>query len=378
MALSRAADAWGCEMGVNEHGLAVLGEAVFTRLPVAREDEGGLSGPALQRLALERCRSADDALALIIELLARFAQRGWAAGAGGLGHAAFLLADPEGAWLLESAGELWAAARVRGRRALSGALTIDDDFDKIHPGALAFARARGWCRSGADFGFARCFGDPRRSFWVGAAQRRRRSTRGLIAASPGGARAEELAALLRDHAGAPPGAGLRMPSICAHRAGHTSWLPTRSSSQTCASMLATLPRGGAPRVWMTGTSSPCLSVFKPLCFAPSPAWREVLGSEGESAEGLWWAHEAFHRAVLADWDARAQVGAAARDALEARAFAHVDAPLDDAACLAMWREHRAALPSWRAEAEARPVSAGGSRLGDGARSLRRYWLGRTR
>jgi hypothetical protein len=56
--LSRPAWMWGCEMGVNAHGLAIGNEAVFTRVPVPK---AGYTGMDFQRIALTRCRTADDA-----------------------------------------------------------------------------------------------------------------------------------------------------------------------------------------------------------------------------------------------------------------------------------------------------------------------------
>src|SRR5690606_25088833 len=88
--ISRPTWMWGCEMGVNEHGLAVANEAVFTRMPIA---DVGLTSMDMQRLALERCRSADDALELIIELLQRWPQGGRMSHSGSLRyHGSFLLA----------------------------------------------------------------------------------------------------------------------------------------------------------------------------------------------------------------------------------------------------------------------------------------------
>lgn len=351
---------WGCEMGVNAHGLAVANEAVFTRLPVAPI---GLTSMDMQRLALERCRTADEAVELIIELLERFLQGGRMSHRGSMRyHGSFLLADPSGAWVLETAGSLWAAQRVRGRRSISNALTIEDDFDRLHPDAFTEARRRGYCRSSRDFGFARCFARPFYTVVGGARLRAARTGAGPV--ELGVAR---LAEVLRDHAdsaprrepAADPRAGVRMHMPCAH----ASWLPTRRAGQTTASMIARLDRAGS-QLWMTGTSSPCLSVFKPAPLVLDRPWAESPPEQAD-AESLWWRHERLHRAVLADWQRRRDVASDERAQLEARSFATTVEQIEQS--LELWSEHRRALPSWIEQA-----------LALGSAKVRGFWRRQSR
>ena len=361
--LSRPRWMWGCEMGVNARGVAIANEAVFVRMPLARV---GLTGMDLQRLALERAGSAADAVALIIELLGRYPQ------GGRMGYrdrsmrysSSFLVADPREAWVLETAGELWATQRVVGVRTISNALTIDADFDAIHPRALEVARSRGLCRGAADFGFARCFASRFYGVMAGGSARRA-CTRELLElfAASGPLGAPAVAAVLRDHGGGEPESGWRMQMPCAH----ASWLPTRAAGQTTASMIARLGPEG-PEVWMTGTSSPCLSVFKPVPVGGDALDGLPAPEEAPDEESLWWRHERLHRVTLGDYDARRAAFAAERARLEAAAWA-VDAA-DAGAVRGIWEAHRAAIPGWTAAARA----AGRGR----GRPFHRFWAAKAR
>lgn len=333
MVLSRPAWMWGAEMGVNEHGVAIGNEAVFTRLPVAAT---GLTGMDLLRLALS-ARTADDALDRLTGLLARHGQGGRCGfrHAGFRYHNAFVIADRRGAWLLETADRCWAAVRVRGVRTTSNVLTIDVP-DVVGPGTLDEARRRGLYRDDRPFSFREVFGRPEMAVLSGGDVRRACSAAALSGVDHG--RGVDLArclSALRDHGGHDPRDGWRMRAPCAHAA---PW-PTRTSGQTTGSLVARL--GDGPAIWATGTSAPCLSVFK------------RVGFDTDTGPAR---HERLHRAVLArPWSEAVATFDAARRALEAEALGDVRS----------WDRHRAALDGWAAAAQAIPAT--------GPRLSRWFW-----
>ncbi len=356
--ISRPSWMWGCEMGVNASGVAIGNEAVFTRLPIGKT---GYSGMDFIRIALANARSADDALEQLIELCKRYPQ------GGRMGHrnrsfryhSAFLIADPRTAWVFETAGEFWAAKRVRGVAAISNELTLEDDFDRIDERAYSYARRRGWIDPKRGFAFATAFSHRPLSRLAGAAERRRCTTQAVRGLHGNGRTpsAEDFIRALTNHAGFAPGEARRSVSPCAH----ASWLPTMTASQTTASMVARLDHEG-PAVWATGTSSPCLSVYKPAPLDPALFAPRAVVDARFDADELWWRHEQLHRTCLVDYGPRRQSIAA--DLARMQAACLHQTPAADAAGL--WEAHHAAVDDWRRRA----ASAGRERRD---RLRRRYW-----
>src|SRR5690554_2027632 len=143
---------WGGEMGTNEYGLTIGNEAVFTKEKV---NKTGLLGMDLVRLALERCKTAEEAIMCITDLLEKYGQ------GGNCGyekpftyHNSFLITDYNNAWVLETAGPYWAAEKVTSIRAISNRLSIGEHFDLHHPELISHAVEKGWHKKGDTFHFA--------------------------------------------------------------------------------------------------------------------------------------------------------------------------------------------------------------------------------
>ena len=263
--LSRPWWMWGAEMGTNAHGVTIGNEAVFTDQP---QGPTALLGMDLLRLALERAPTARDAVEVIVDLLERHGQGGSASyeHPGFRYHNSFLVADPTSAFVLETAGARWATEEVHdGARSISNGLTIA--------------------------GFAEAHADRLRGAVAQCANRRARTQRSASRATS----VLDLMAALRDHGPAPtprwsPLNGA-MSAPCVHAGG------ILTSSQTTASWVAEL--SADPLHWVTATSAPCTSLFKPVrVHRPTDLGPAPTNRYDETT--LWWRHERLHRACLAD------------------------------------------------------------------------------
>lgn len=357
VALAKPFWMWGAEMGVNEHGVAIGNEAVFTKEPYAVD--GGLLGMDLLRLGLERGATAREALDVMVTLLERHGQGGNCGFAHKLYyHNSFLVADPTDAWVLETAGQHWAARQLHGVYSISNAITLGNQFDLASADLVTNAVRRGWCKGAADFDFARCYSD---FLYTRFSDSRPRCalTSGLLRAEAGRLTPTALMAALRHHAPAAsdrwsPARGLLGSTVCMH-AGPG---PARGS-QTTGSLVAYL-HPQQPLLFVTGTAAPCTSLFKPLWLdTPLPAAQPVpTGVYDEQT--LFWRHERLHRAVLLDYPSRIACLAAERDELEREfvqgALARLTSPVAErtqfvaecfasaAAAEARWLDQITALP----------------------------------
>jgi len=332
--LSRPFWMWGAEIGANEHGVVIGNEAVWTNEPLSSEP--GLLGMDFLRLALERGATAAEAVDVITSLLEEHGQ------SGGCGlehprfsyHNSFIVADPTGAVVLETAGRKWATEQVEGARSISNGLTIDG-FRQRHRKAIVDRVAA-------------------------CSTRRARSTDLATAARSAG----DMMALLRDHGTD----GAKTPqwrwatgclgSICQHGAGRIA------GSVTTASWVSDL-RPGASTHWATATAGPCTSLFKPVAVdqpLPSP----VQPTDKADTESTWWRHEELHRSTLYDLATLQGLFASDRDARESAWLADPPTSAD------AFEEGDRLLAEWTA----RVVAA--ASLDRRPRWLRRFWRARDR
>lgn len=279
---------WGCEMGVNEHGLAVGNEAVFTR---NKYEKPTLIGMDYVRLALERAETAVEGMKVITDLLGLYGQGGNCAYDGTMKYDnSYLLADPNEAWILETADRFWAAKKVTDVGSISNCLSIEKDYDMIHPHAIEFAVKVGYCKNAESFGFASAFTDPLYTHFSKGKMRLAQTTRALNG-NIGKIDYPFLRGVLQSHSdeigSAEPLSKASMSSVCMHGGGMIS-------NHTTGSMVACL--GKHPRMWATGASTPCFSVFKPIWLSDkAPVFEE---NEYDDAVEYWTKREKLLRAAI--------------------------------------------------------------------------------
>jgi secernin len=253
---SRPTWLWGLEHGVNEYGVAVGNEKVWT-VDDTRAQPAGLLGMDLVRLTVERSKSADQALTVLTELLETHGQ-------GGSGEAdrdrpyfsSFLIAAPDGGWVVETSARTWAARPVAQGTSISNRISIGTE----------------WTRASLDVAPGVSFDSWRDARVPTAiADHRLSATRTAVASSAAPSPAE-IAGVLRDHGrgswgtvgDAPdridppphePGDDGRGVTVCMHVGEH---------QVTTASLIAALGDGTVPpRAWAC-LGSPCVGVYVPV------------------------------------------------------------------------------------------------------------------
>jgi secernin len=222
--LSMPAWCWGAEHGVNEAGVAIGNEAIYTTAD-PRSVPPALIGMDLVRLALERAVTASAAVEVMTSMLERYGQGGTGHDPAGVGGpkaywSSFLVADPAAAFVVETSGRQWAVEPVDATRAISNRTTIAA-FDAVHRHPRQPVEQ---------------LVDPR----LAASDR-------VLAAQP--VDVASLAAHLRSHdpCGAPG------YSVCMHATDSTGAIV----EHTAASMIAELRSdGGAHRAWVL-VGNPC-------------------------------------------------------------------------------------------------------------------------
>lgn len=282
---------WGFEHGMNEHGVIIGNEAVWSREP--EETTHGLLGMDLLRLGLERGKTAYEAMHVIIALLERHGQGGSAAEGGDMRyHNAFIIADRQEAWVLETVNRLWVARRVTDVAGISNCYTTQEHWDESSDNVQEFAYEKGWATPNTPFNFAKVYGAM--SLKHRAAHCRLNRLEQLLNRDKGNITVDSMKAILRDHYEgeliAPrwsPADGLQV-SVCMHSLD-------LNSSKTAAAVVAELKEGAVP--WWGCFSNPCISTFVPVFLdGKLPTCYSTAGPK-YSNDSMWWQMERLCYAV---------------------------------------------------------------------------------
>ncbi len=263
--LSRPTWLWGGEIGVNDCGVCIGNEAVWTKGKYGPE---ALTGMDMLRLALERAETAGEAVSVLTEMLERFGQGGNCA----YDHKfyydnSFLVMDRKELYVLETADRNW-VWKKSDRATISNRLSIGTDGDCYSSGS-----ACDFSQKHADILYNMASGS----------KARRSQTQSCI---NGIASVGDMFDALRIHNKGVknPFAAGTVSSTCMHFGGPVG-------DHTTASMVVDL-KAGRTIVWATGSSLPCVSLFKPWVFGESP--------NRAMKEGIryWYEQEKFRRSLI--------------------------------------------------------------------------------
>jgi secernin len=321
---SRPTWLWGVEHGVNEHGVAIGNEKIWT-IDRPQDLPPALLGMDLVRLGLERAKTADDALIVITGLLEQHGQ-----GGSGEPHAnepyfsSFLVVDNAAAWIIETSNRTWAARRVdQGGCAISNRVSLTDNWTLASKNVTAGTSFDTYRLTAVPTAVA----DHRLAVTANASQHAR-----TIA---------DVAAVLRSHGTHPgpppePGEDWNGFTVCMHRGD--------LHAQTTASMITSLPDDAPVRIWA------CLG--NPCCGVYVPGFPPALAPELSDPE-QWQRFARLRDRVEADPGTLPMIRAVL-DPVEAELWAGADAAFATGSV--------AALSQWAASAY-RPVAAALLRLG---------------
>jgi len=282
---------WGAEMGVNEYGVTIGNEAIFTKVKFQKTIKG-LTGMDLLRLALERSKTASEALICITDLLKSYGQDacGGYQNRNFFYHNSFIIADSEEAWILETAGSEWVAKKVKHYGSISNGLTIGEDYDLISENAINFAKEKGWYKTG-NFNFTKAYSD-RLMTWASACKVRQKTT--MQGSNQAEFKVNSAIEILSSHH-LPPSKfaphRANTSDVCMHTTGKYN------PSHTVGSMIVEIRKDKPTTVWLTGTSNPCLSIYKPFFFGENSLLNEAnqVPDVKFDRKTLWWISERLYR-----------------------------------------------------------------------------------
>lgn len=148
---------WGFEQGMNEFGVAAGNVAVHYRNGTPEASHEALTGMDILRLALERSKTAAEAVQTMIDLYEQYGQHGATSATSMSTYCnAYGIADSNEAWVLELPPNGYIAYKIPDGEtyAVQNISMIESEYDIIAPNIIPDAIEAGWHEEGEEFNFA--------------------------------------------------------------------------------------------------------------------------------------------------------------------------------------------------------------------------------
>lgn len=262
---------WGAEMGINEYGVIIGNEAVFTKNKDKKQER--LLGMDLLRLGLERGKTAQEALKIIINLLEEFGQ------GGNCGFDkpfyydnSFLIVDDNEAYVLETSARDWVYRKIEDFYNISNRLSLNDNYTASSKNIPNFASKN------SDFLFTRFSGS------------KLREQSGCESLSKDNFQLRDMFAALRSHHSKDINhlyTKGSVRSVCMHKS---------ALGDHATGSMVVVKENDKKMIWITGASTPCLALFKPVVFSQVVP---PVFSDMESSLNYWLDREYLVRAIYA-------------------------------------------------------------------------------
>ncbi|WP_232696692.1 C69 family dipeptidase [Brevibacillus daliensis] len=281
---------WGFEQGINEHGVAIGNEAIFTKdLKESAADpdkQKGILGMELVRLGLERGKTAKESLEVITTLIEEYGQWGSAVvGEEKPYNNSFIIADSTEAWLLETVDHDWVAKRIQDKfHSISNEMSIRDEWELKSEGFIEKAVHSNWIGRHEEFDASYAYTDFTNSLQVSHIRVQR--TKQLLSNKLGQIDVNWLKRILRDHYEDTflegPFFNAALPdfqTICMHSSpANFTWGITASST------IFELPedKWHFPLIWWS-PATPCTGLYLPI-FMCEQEFPEILSNAGTVKE----------------------------------------------------------------------------------------------
>jgi hypothetical protein len=263
---------WGAEMGVNEYGVTIGNEAIFTKSKGKKIER--LTGMDLLRLALERSNTALEAVTTITSLLDTYGQGGNCGFDKSFYYDnSFLICDDSEAYILETSSKEWALTKIHDNANISNRISIHEDFVNTS--------------ENNSIDFFKEHTEPIFTHFSGSFFRQASASCYLNSSLV--FNVQSMMDALKSHEPKDINHLYQkgsIKSVCMHK--------SLLGDHTTSSMIVSVSHQQMT-IWLTSASTPCLSLYKPVYFGINGS---VVFNKAEKAYDYWLNQEYLHRTIF--------------------------------------------------------------------------------